>query len=350
MRASHPVATQQLTNWRHLEGALNPELLFALAARNKVQLPQDDPAYSSIESLHARYSRFTCLDDFLQYYYFSSSVLLHDSDFEALAWDYFQHASSDGVMHAEVFFDPQAHLSRGISYQTIVNGFSSARKRAEAELGITSELICCFLRHLPVPDSLEAFSHAHLQASFGKEVVGIGLDSSEKDFHPELFRELYIQAKKQGLRLTAHAGEEGPASYIAAALNELGVERIDHGIRLVEDEDLLKLIADKGTMLTVCPLSNVVLRCVESISDVPIRRFLDAGVKFSINSDDPAYFGGYILENYCKVQEAHNLSAQEWVTICRNSIEGSWCSKERKSAMLQRLEGTTKAWQNQLDE
>lgn len=289
------------------------------------------------------------MDDFLKYYYFATSVLIHDADFEALAWDYFQHASEDGVMHAEVFFDPQAHLARGVTYATVLKGFTAARTRAQAELGITSELISCFLRHLPPIDSLHTFERSDVQNSFeSKEVVGIGLDSSEKEFPPSLFKDIYSKAKMRGLRLTAHAGEEGPADYIESALDDLKVERIDHGIRLIENSQLLQRVQQQGTMLTVCPLSNVVLRCVGSVKDVPIRNFLESGIKFSINSDDPAYFGGYILENYCQVEGAHDLAVQEWETICKNSIEGSWCTNERKQVMLKKLAEVIQHWQGKL--
>ncbi|KAF2120303.1 hypothetical protein BDV96DRAFT_322953 [Lophiotrema nucula] len=318
----------------HLEGALTPPVLFQLAQRNNITLPQDDDAFQSSEFLLQRYQRFTSLDDFLHYYYIGMSVLIHASDFEALAWDYFEHASADGVHHAEVFFDPQAHTSRGVDYRTVLEGFQAACKRATQELGITTELITCYLRHLPVPDCLETFHHEAVQESYKSgEIRGIGLDSSELDFPPHLFEELYTKAKGTGLRLTSHAGEEGPSHYISSALDDLQVERIDHGIKLAGDEALMKRVATQATMLTVCPMSNVVLRCVKEIKDVPIRAFLDAGVKFSINSDDPAYFGGYILDNYCAVHEAFDLSIDEWTTIARAGIEGSWCGQTRKDEM-----------------
>ena len=328
---------------------MTPALLFRLASRNKIQLPSDDPAYESPKELLARYSRFTSLDDFLQYYYFATSVLVYEADFEALAWDYFQHASRDGVMHAEVFFDPQAHLIRGVTYSTILSGFTKARERARSELGISSELICCFLRHLSQNDALHTLAHADVQMSFVTgHVIGIGLDSSEKEFPPSLFIDIYNKAKEKGLRITAHAGEEGPVGYIQSALEDLGVKRIDHGIRLVEDAHLMQRIQQQGTMLTVCPSSNVVLRCVDSVKDVPIRKFLDAGVKFSINSDDPAYFGGYILDNYCEVQKAHQLDVKDWERICRNAIEGSWCTEVRKEEMLKQLARVISNWQDKL--
>lgn len=216
----------------------------------------------------------------------------------------------------------------------------SARKQAEAELGITSELILCLLRHLPAQECASTFDIAEVQASFGRgDIIGIGLDSSENGFPPSLFTSIYDNAKALGLRRTAHAGEEGPPSYITSALDDLSVERIDHGIRLAEDPALLKRVADQGTMLSICPMSNVFLKCVTKVEELPIRQFLDAGVSFSINSDDPAYFGGnYILDNYCAVQDAFNLSVSEWRTICQNSIRGSWCSEARQEEMLAKLE------------
>jgi adenosine deaminase len=328
----------------HLEGSLSPEVLFTLAKRNNITLP-DDGAFQSPETLLARYDRFTSLDDFLHYYYIGMSVLISDSDFEDLAMDYFRHAAADGVAHAEVFFDPQAHIERGVSYKTVLAGFSAARARAEKEFGITSELICCFLRHLPVLDCVSMFKDADVQASFKDgSVTGIGLDSSEKPFPPALFEKIYAGAKELGLRRTAHAGEEGPSSFISDSLDILKVERIDHGIRLTEDDALLQKIAKDGTMLSVCPLSNVLLRCVTEVKQVPIRKFLDAGVRFSINSDDPAYFGGYLLDNYCAVHDAFDLSVAEWTSICRAGIEGSWCSQARKDEMLTRLDEVVRIW------
>lgn len=331
----------------HLEGALSPDLLFNLAHKNNITLPTDDPAFESPTKLTERYRQFSSLDDFLGYYYIGMSVLIQESDFEALAMDYFRHAAKDGVMHADVFFDPQAHLSRGVSYATVLGGFSAARAKAEKELGITSELICCFLRHLPVPECVEAFRSEAVQSSFRSGAVkGMGLDSSELNFPPELFKDIYDEAKSLGLRRTAHAGEEGPSSYIKTSLDVLSVERIDHGIRLAEDESLLARVAKEKTMLTVCPISNVFLRCVKDVSELPIRKFLDAGVSFSINSDDPAYFGGnYILDNYCAVQEAFQLSVKDWTTVCEAAIRGSWCSDSRKQEMEARLQEVLQGWE-----
>jgi adenosine deaminase len=336
----------------HLEGALSPAILFQLAAKNDIILPADDAAFASTEALSKRYNDFSSLDDFLHYYYIGMSVLIDASDFEALAWDYFQHARQDGVMHAELFFDPQAHLERGVTFATVQAGFEAARRRAHSELGISSELICCFLRHLPAAHCEATFAHEELQASLGQgHFIGIGLDSSELAFPPELFKSLYADAKARSLRLTAHAGEEGPAEYIANALEHLEVERIDHGIRLATDAALMSKVAERGIMLTVCPYSNLYLRCVTSIGDLPIRTFLDAGVKFSLNSDDPAYFGNhYILDNYMAVHEAFALSVDEWALVCENGIRGSWCSDSRKGAMLDRLRQTIDHWRNEGDQ
>ena len=274
------------------------------------------------------------------------SVLVKESDFAALAWDYFLHASVDGVVHAEVFFDPEAHISRGVPYSVVLAGFQAARNRAWKELGISSELICCFLRHLPAADSLKTFELHDVQASFrNRDVCGIGLDSSENGFPPELFKELYQRAKRLNIKRTAHAGEEGPPQYISSAIEVLDVERIDHGVQLANDPRLLEDVAQRDMMLSICPLSNVLLRCVSSVAELPIRDFLNAGVNFSINSDDPAYFGGhYILDNYCAVQEAFDLSIQEWERICEASIRGSWCDEQRKTELLSRVKNVVDHW------
>lgn len=322
----------------HLEGCLSPSLVFALALKNNIRLPTpaQDASYTSATTLQQRYAGFRSLDDFLQYYYRGIAVLVTAGDFEMLAWEYFATAARDGVRHAEVFFDPQSHVERGVGLDVVVRGFDAARRRAERELGITGCLVMCFLRHLPVSEAAGTMRQAVAGGYFeqgeqgDRVIAGIGLDSSEVGFRPELFVDMYREGKARGLHLTAHAGEEGDPTYISGALDTLHVERIDHGIRLPEDAELLQRVVREGIMLTVCPLSNVCLQAVQSIDQVPIRTFLDAGVKFSINSDDPAYFGGYILDNYCAVQEAFGLSMDEWKTIGMNSIHGSWTTKERK--------------------
>ncbi|KAF2854612.1 adenosine deaminase [Plenodomus tracheiphilus IPT5] len=322
----------------HLEGCLSPKLLFTLAAKNNIALPtrEEDPSYESVVALQQRYEYFVNLDDFLRCYYRGMQVLITAQDFEMLAWEYFTTANRDGVQHAEVFFDPQSHTDRGVAFDTVVAGFNAARSRAERELGVTSCLIMCFLRHLPVASAVETMQSAVVGGYFEgldekqRPIAGIGLDSSEVGFRPELFLEIYREGERRGLHRTAHGGEEGDPTYISGALDTLHVERIDHGIRLREDPELLQRVAKAGIMLTVCPLSNLCLQAVRSVDQVPIKTFLEAGVKFSINSDDPAYFRGYILENYCAVQEAFGLNMGEWKTIAKNSIQGSWTTKARK--------------------
>lgn len=336
----------------HLEGSLSPELLFELSARNGVALPSPaaDPAFASAAALYERYARFTSLDDFLHYYYIGFTVLLSAADFEALAWAYFTRAHADGVRHAEVFFDPQVHLARGVPYDTLVAGFTRARRRAAAELGLSALLVPCLLRHLPVPDSLACVETIRAAGHFRDgTIAGLGLCSTEKDMRPALWKEAFALARQEpGVRLTAHAGEEGPAAFVTEALDELAVERIDHGVNARHDEALMRRLADDKVLLSVCPLSNVVLRVVSQVSETPIRTFLDKGVRFSINSDDPAYFGGYILDNYCAVQEAFGLSVDEWRTIARNSIEGSWCDDDRKKEVLDEIEKVVAEWKDKV--
>ncbi|KAB8300490.1 hypothetical protein EYC80_000655 [Monilinia laxa] len=325
----------------HIEGSLSPALLFELAKTNNITLPDSatDASFESPEALESRYERFTSLNDFLHYYYIGMSVLIKAADYESLAYEYLTKANRDGVHHAEIFFDPQAHTERGIAYNTVVEGLSAGLKRAEKDFGITSKLILCFLRHLSAEDANTTYQEAVSLGHFSDgTVAAIGLDSSEVGFPPEIFREIYESAEAKGIHRTAHAGEEGDPSYISRALDICKVERIDHGIRLAEDENLLKRVAEQGTMLTVCPLSNVRLRCVENVGQLPIRKFLDAGIKFSINSDDPAYFGGYILDNYVAVQEAFDLNLKEWKYIATSAIEGSWCDDERKAVLLSKVE------------
>lgn len=334
----------------HLEGSLSPELLFTLAARNNIPLPTDDPAFASPEALYARYAAFTSLDDFLHYYYIGFTVLQHSADFEALAYAYFARAAAQGVRHAEVFFDPQVHLARGIPYDALIAGFAAARARAAADFdSLTTLLIPCLLRHLPVPDARACVATMRDAGHFADgTLAGLGLCSTERDRPPSLWADAYADAAAP--RFTAHAGEEGPPAYIAEALDALKCVRIDHGVNARLDEALMTRLAREKVLLTVCPLSNVVLRGVSRVADVPVRTFLDRGVRFSLNSDDPAYFGGYILENYCAVQEAFALSVDEWRTIARNSIEGSWCDDERKAEILAEIEKVVGEWKDKISQ
>ncbi|KAH8668253.1 hypothetical protein BGZ60DRAFT_470159 [Tricladium varicosporioides] len=325
----------------HIEGSLSPALLFKLAKSNNVPLPDPgfDSSFESPEALESRYERFTSLNDFLHYYFIGMSVLINESDFESLAYEYFTRAHNDGVHHAEIFFDPQAHTHRGIKYETVVKGLVAGQKRAEKDFGLTSKLILCFLRHLSETDADVTYQEAVALGHFSNgTVAGIGLDSSEIGFPPEIFREVYAYAEQAGIRRTAHAGEEGDSTYISKALDICKTQRIDHGIRLVDDEALLQRVANEKILVTMCPLSNVRLRCVTKVAELPVRKFLDIGVRFSINSDDPAYFGGYILGNYCAVQDAFKLSFQDWNFIAKGAIEGSWCDDERKQVLLRSVE------------
>ncbi|WQF82322.1 Putative adenosine deaminase domain, adenosine/adenine deaminase, adenosine/AMP deaminase active [Colletotrichum destructivum] len=325
----------------HIEGSLAPELLFRLAAQNGIPLPaaDKDPAFAGVEALYERYRNFTSLDDFLHYYFIGFSVLLTAADFEELGYAYFAKAHAQNVRHAEVFFDPQAHTARGVAYGTVVDGLRRARRRAEADFGMTVEYIVCLLRHCPVDDAMRMFLEARDAGHFRDgTIAGLGMSSSEAPYPPAMFRPVYDAARDSGIRRTAHVGEEGPAAFVVSALDDLDVERVDHGRRAAEDDALLTRLAGRKTLLSLCPVSNVVLRGVREMREMPIRTFLDRGVRFSINSDDPAYFGGYILENYCAVQEAFGLSVDEWRGIATGAVEGSWCSAARKGELVKEVE------------
>ncbi|OHE94784.1 adenosine deaminase [Colletotrichum orchidophilum] len=325
----------------HIEGSLGPELLFHLAAQNNIALPVDkDPAFASVEALYERYRNFTSLDDFLHYYFIGFSVLLTVTDFEELGYAYFQKAHAQNVRHAEVFFDPQAHTCRGVAYETVVEGLQRAKERAQQDFGMTIEYIVCFLRHCSVEDGMRMFLEAKAKGHFADgTIAGVGMSSSEAPYPPAMWKPIYDAVREAGIRRTAHAGEEAPAACVVSALDDLGVQRIDHGRRSAESGALLARLARDKTLLSLCPVSNVVLRGVGTMREMPIRTFLDAGVRFSINSDDPAYFGAYILENYCAVQEAFGLSVEEWRGIAVGSVEGSWCSEERKEVLKREIEG-----------
>jgi adenosine deaminase len=332
----------------HIEGSLSPTLLFVLSAKNSIPLPpiSEDASFASPEALEDRYARFSSLDDFLAYYYIAMRVLVTRSDFSDLAYAYLARAAQhDTVRHAEVFFDPQAHLDRGVSIETVVEGLLDGKARAEAEFAhrgrerLTALFVPCLLRHLPVENSAACFALMRDRGYFASgRLAGLGLCSSEIARPPRMWADIFAAAGREGIRRTAHAGEEGPAAYVADALDVLGVTRIDHGVRAAEDEGVMERLAREGTMLTVCPLSNVRLKGVVRLEDVPIRKFLEKGVRFSINSDDPAYFDGYILDNYCAVQEAFGLSVGEWRGIALNAVEGSWCDEGRKKEILEEIE------------
>jgi adenosine deaminase len=345
--ALHPflAALPKCEHHLHLEGSLSPELLFQLAAKNGITLPESDPAFASPSALYERYEYFANLDDFLHYYYIGMTTLLDAQDFESLAYAYFVKAASQGVRHAEVFFDPQAHTSRGVSFNALVDGFQAAQRKASIELGLSSELIMCLLKHLPLADALSTFEMAHAANHFHNgSFAGIGMDSSEVPFPPPMWKDLFDVAKAAGVRRTIHAGEEAAAHCVTQALDILSVQRIDHGRTAADDPELLARLSEEQIMLTTCPLSNLKLQGIKEMKDFPLRKFLDAGVRISINSDDPAYFGGYILENYCALQENFNLDIHEWVGIAKGAVLGSWCSEERKAEILSEIDDLLSKW------
>ena len=315
----------------HLEGSLEPEMLMRLATRNKVAIP-----FRSVEEIRAAY-QFTDLQDFLDIYYQGMNVLRVEEDFYDLTMAYLKRAAADGTVHVEVFYDPQGHTGRGIPFATVTDGILAALADGREQLGITSLLILCILRHLPEDDGFVTFRQAEPWIADGR-IAGLGLDSTEKDNPPGKFARLYAAAREAGLKLVAHAGEEGPAAYVADAVDLLGVDRIDHGNRALEDPALVRRLAERGITLTVCPLSNLRLCGVTDLRQHPLKRMLDAGLKATVNSDDPSYFGGYLLDNFVAVAEALELARQDLVTLVRNSIEGSFLDEAAKEAHLDRIE------------
>jgi len=313
----------------HIEGSLEPELMFALARRNGVAL-----AFDSVEAVRAAYA-FANLQDFLDIYYAGAAVLLTAADFHDLAMAYFARAAADGVVHAEIMFDPQTHTARGVPFSEVIAGLLSAMAEAEARHGMTSRLIMSFLRHLSEED---AFATLHEAEPWLHRIAAVGLDSSELGHPPEKFARVFAAARAKGLKLVAHAGEEGPPAYVTGALDTLQVDRIDHGNRALEDAALVERLATSGMTLTVCPLSNLKLCVVDSLADHPIDRMLELGLKATINSDDPAYFGGYIADNYRAVATARGLSRADLVTLARNSLTGSFLPADAIAAHCAKLE------------
>lgn len=315
----------------HIEGSLEPELIFALAQRNGVNL-----SYPSVEALRAAYA-FTDLQSFLDIYYAGASVLLKEQDFHDMAWAYLTRCKQENILRTEMFFDPQTHTDRGVPFEVVIKGLTSACDRARAELGVSAALIMCFLRHLSEEAALETLEQA---LPYKQYFIGVGLDSSERGHPPEKFARVFARCKELGLRLVAHAGEEGPAQYIYNALDILQVERIDHGVRCVEDPALVQRLAKEGMALTVCPLSNVKLCVFKKLSDHNLKSLLAQGVKVTINSDDPAYFGGYLNQNFLETAEALQLDAQALYTLARNSFEAAFASNDDKAAWIAQLDQT----------
>jgi adenosine deaminase len=313
----------------HIEGTLEPEMMFDLAARNGIDLP-----FANVEEVRAAYE-FSDLQSFLDIYYQGAAVLVTEQDFFDLMYAYLERAAADGVRRAEIFFDPQTHTERGIGFSVFMGGFTRAMQAAYNEWGISAALIMCFLRHLPGEAAVETWSEA---APYADLMIGVGLDSSEVGNPPEWFAAAYQLARDAGLRAVAHAGEEGPPAYIVGALDSLGAERIDHGVRSAEDPALVERLVAERIPLTMCPLSNVKLRVFDRLEDHNLKDLLDRGVRVTINSDDPAYFGGYALDNYVAAAEALNLSRDDLITLARNSIEATFLPVDEKDALLADLE------------
>jgi adenine deaminase len=309
----------------HIEGTFEPELMFAIAQRNQIQIP-----YQSVEEVKQAYN-FHNLQSFLDIYYAGANVLVHEQDFYDLAWAYFEKCAEDRVVHTEMFFDPQTHTERGVEFATVLAGLKRACEDAKEKLSISSQLIMCFLRHLSEEKAFETLEQA---LPFKDDIIAIGLDSSEVGHPPAKFERVFAKAREAGFLIVAHAGEEGPPEYIWEALDLLKVNRIDHGVRSEEDEQLMaRLIAEKMP-LTVCPLSNLKLCVVNDMADHNIRRLLQKGVHVTVNSDDPSYFGGYMNDNFIAIQQALELSNEELKQLAINSFEASFISDEEKQKWI----------------
>ncbi len=313
----------------HIEGSLEPELIFALAKRNGVAL-----RYASVDELRRAYA-FTDLQSFLDIYYAGASVLLHEQDFYDMTWAYLQRAHADNVRHAEIFFDPQTHTERGVAFSTVIDGIHRALEDAKRQWGMSGALIMCFLRHLPEEDALATLEQAIPHRA---KFIGVGLDSSERGHPPEKFARVFARCKELGLHLVAHAGEEGPPDYIRSALDVLHVERIDHGVRCLEDAALTRRLAESSVPLTVCPLSNIKLRVFDRLADHNLLKLLDAGLLVTVNSDDPAYFGGYVNDNFLRMFEALPLGREQARLLARNSFVASFLDEAAKRKLLEEVD------------
>lgn len=313
----------------HIEGSLEPELMFALAQRNAIDIP-----FKSVEEVRAAYD-FSNLQDFLDIYYQGMGVLQKEEDFYDLTVAYLERAHADKVRHVEIFFDPQGHTDRGVLFDTAIGGILRGLEEGEARLGISYCLIMCFLRHL---DEASAFDTLEQAEPWLDRIAGVGLDLSEVGHPPSKFAKVFEAARNKGLKIVAHAGEEGPPAYVWEALDILKVDRIDHGNRALEDSKLVQRIIEAGQTLTVCPLSNLKLCLIHSIEESPVKRMLDMGIQATINSDDPAYFGGYVNDNFHAVAKALSLSPHEIVTLAKNSFTGSFLPENKKAAYMEEID------------
>ena len=313
----------------HIEGSLEPELMFEMAKKNGVKIK-----YNSIEELRAAYN-FNNLQEFLDLYYAGADVLLTEDDFYNLTIAYLKKAHEDNVIHTEIFFDPQTHTSRGVEFSTIVNGISRALEEGKTQMNISSQLIMCFLRHLDEESAMQALEHA---LNHKDKIIGVGLDSSEVGNPPNKFSNVFERAQQEGFLTVAHAGEEGPADYVWEAIDLLNVMRVDHGVRSLDDHKLVEELARRQIPLTVCPLSNLKLRVVSDMKDHPLKKMLNKNLMVTINSDDPSYFGGYINQNYIEVARALNLTKDDILVLAKNSFTSSFLSDSMKQKYFDKID------------
>jgi adenine deaminase len=319
----------------HIEGTLEPEMMMALASRNGVDLP-----YESVEAVRQAY-QFGSLQDFLDLYYLGTSVLRTRQDFFDLGFAYLEKVAAQHVTHAEIFFDPQAHTGRGISFDTVLSGLTDALDKARRDFGITSRLIMCFLRHLPEEQAFDTLRHA---CRCKEHIFAVGLDSTETGHPPSAFTRVFAEARREGFVAVAHAGEEGPPSYVREAIDILRVKRIDHGNRSMEDPELVAEIAAEKIPMTICPLSNKALQSVPDLTRHPLKRMLDAGLLVTVNSDDPSYFGGYINDNFIAIQQALDLTLDEVSTLGRTSFVASFLPEKEKTAAVAAFDAFRAKW------
>ncbi len=312
----------------HIEGSLEPELMFKLSKRNKVEIP-----FKNVDEIRSAYN-FSNLDSFLKIYYQGSNVLITEEDFFDLTWEYILRCKKDHIVHTEIFFDPQSHLPRGISFKTIINGINKALNKAKDEFNISSKIIMCFLRHLDEESCFDVLKQA---CDFKDKIIGVGLDSSEKGNPPTKFKRLFEQAIKEGFLTVAHAGEEGPPEYIWDSLDTLKVKRIDHGVQCLNDEKLVKRLSAEQIPLTVCPLSNVKLCVFDKLENHNLKIMLDKGLRVMVNSDDPAYFGGYLNKNLIETSKALNLDLPAVKMLIENSFKSSFLTEDEKKNWLKKI-------------
>ncbi len=312
----------------HIEGTLEPEHMFELAKKNNVSIP-----YNNVEEVKSAYN-FKNLDSFLNIYYQGSKVLIHEKDFFNLTWAYILKCKEDNIVHTEIFFDPQTHLDRGISFDIVINGISKALDKANLELGLTSKIIMCFLRHLDEESGFKVLDQA---LKYKNKIVGVGLDSSELGNPPKKFEKLFQKARDEGFLTVAHAGEEGPPEYIWDSINLLKVKRIDHGVQSLKDEKLVDLLIKEQIPLTVCPLSNIKLCVFDKIENHNLKKMLNKGLRVMVNSDDPAYFGGYLNKNLTETQLALDLSLEEIKTLIINSFKSSFLKDDKKKEWIDKI-------------